>query len=368
MSNQTGKIFSLFLLLLFISPKGESQQPDPDRQKNLRFVAFPVLGYTPETGLLGGITAQFISVPESSSHISTVGLNAFYTQNKQVILSMYPLFWWNRNRNRFRGEVEYSRWPGKFFGIGNNNPWENEEFYESGRFELYLEWNRRIGSRKHYLGPVIHHQNMDLTQYDDDPDALLPLDSIPGSSGSLRTGAGILWLTDSRDHNLFPREGRYHQIKLICYPDILGTTEPHLKTSIDLRKYIHLKREHLLYLQLYGHFISGSGIPFPHLSLLGDANRMRGYYSGRLRDRHLVMFQGQYITPFFILNRIAFAGFAGFGQVAHELKEISFSAFRPSAGIGIRFLLFREERVILRLDVAFGKDDHGIYGVAGEAI
>lgn len=363
----TGKL-SVFLLLLLLCPAGGKSQQETGRKKNFRFAAFPVLGYSPETRLLGGISSQFIAGLDNSSYISTVGLSAFYTRNKQIILNLYPVIWWEGNRNQIRGEVEYSIWPDKFFGIGNDNPWENEEYYESEKFELYLEFTRKIGYSSHHLGPVFHHQYTDITGYDDNPDARLPQGTIPGSDRSLRTGPGLLWLIDTRDHNLLPGEGHYHQIKLIYYPEWLGSTSEHLKTSVDLRQYIGLQHNHLLYLQVYGHFISGSGIPFTHLSQMGGENRMRGYYYGRLRDKHLFLFQGQYMTPFFLFNRIAFAGFAGFGQVAHELKEFSFSAFRPSAGVGLRFLLFKKERVILRLDVAFGKNDHGIYGVMGEAI
>lgn len=53
-------------------------------------------------------------------------------------------------------------------------------------------------------------------------------------------------------------------------------------------------------------------------------------------------------------NRWGFALFAGVGDVAPSVSDLSLKEMRLSAGFGIRFLLIPDARLNLRLDFGFG--------------
>lgn len=59
--------------------------------------------------------------------------------------------------------------------------------------------------------------------------------------------------------------------------------------------------------------------------------------------------------------------FAGIGQVAPSLKELTSDNLLPSAGLGLRFRASEEERVNLSIDFAVGKDSDAWYFRIGEA-
>ena len=93
--------------------------------------------------------------------------------------------------------------------------------------------------------------------------------------------------------------------------------------------------------------------PFTMLYQLGSS--LRGYYQSRFEDKNLVAFQAEYRIPLFW--RLGLAGFAGCGEVTQELRHISLKELKPSSGFGIRFALIPEQKVNLRIDFGFGRDD-----------
>ena len=86
---------------------------------------------------------------------------------------------------------------------------------------------------------------------------------------------------------------------------------------------------------------------------------MRGYYEGRYRDRQYLAGQAEYRFP--LWWRIGGAAFAGMGDVAPDLGSFTFSSLKPSYGLGLRFMINKEEKVNIRLDYAWGKETSGFY-------
>jgi hypothetical protein len=59
--------------------------------------------------------------------------------------------------------------------------------------------------------------------------------------------------------------------------------------------------------------------------------------------------------------------FAGFGFAADRIGDIRFEDILPGGGAGIRFKMVRSEDINIGVDVAFGKQDWGLYFRVGEA-
>ena len=117
-------------------------------------------------------------------------------------------------------------------------------------------------------------------------------------------------------------------------------------------------------LQAYGYFTEGN-VPWSEMGALGSDVIMRGYYSGRYRDKNYIAAQAEYRVP---LNKVSgFVFFAGFGEVAHTLNAFTVQGLKPDAGLGYRFTVDRRERLNIRLDYGIGRNTTNFYFTIAEA-
>jgi hemolysin activation/secretion protein len=109
---------------------------------------------------------------------------------------------------------------------------------------------------------------------------------------------------------------------------------------------------------------TGGDAPFFLLSTIGGNTDLRGYPSGRYRDRYMYALQSEYRWQF--NDNWIFTGFAGFGEVANEFSGFG-GKILPAAGIGVRFVLSQKHKVSLSADFAAGRDGSEFYFGVGEA-
>ena len=313
------------------------------------FGAFPIIFYSDETRLAGGAGVQVVNQTESEQHSSTIGLIAFYTQNKQYVIQVAPELYLKQGSYKFSGGIAYLYYPDKFYGIGNNTSKDDEEDYTSRRFQFNPIVQKKIFS-KLYVGFQYNFAYAKLTTTE--AGKLLDSGIILGSEGGSASGIGLVATYDSRDNNLYPTSGSYHQFSAVAYETGLGSDFTYNSYLLDLRHYRPMLGKHILAFQgVIG--INTGNPPFHSLNQLGTY--LRGYYQSRFQDKNLMAFQAEYRLPLF--GRFGLVGFAGCGQVAHEFGKTSLKELKPSAGFGIRFALIPEQKVNLRIDFGFGKDD-----------
>jgi len=87
---------------------------------------------------------------------------------------------------------------------------------------------------------------------------------------------------------------------------------------------------------------------------------MRGTIMGRYRDKTYYVVQSEYRMPLLVW-RFGIILFAGLGDVASSVGNITISTVKPTYGFGIRFRFDELEKVEIRMDVGFGKGSNGIY-------
>jgi outer membrane translocation and assembly module TamA len=104
--------------------------------------------------------------------------------------------------------------------------------------------------------------------------------------------------------------------------------------------------------------------PFFLLSTFGGGTDLRGYPSGRYRDRMMYAVQTEYRWQF--SERWIFTGFVGAGEVAEDFGDFG-NNYLAAAGVGARFVLSKKHRVGLSFDVARGKEGTEVYFGVGEA-
>jgi outer membrane protein assembly factor BamA len=355
--------FFLFILALLFADQAHSAFAGNDtirpKRSPYRFGALPILGYAPETRMAFGITGFVMRSGDSINHNSNVYFLASITQNRQYTVNIVPDIWWGANRYHLNGELNWQYWPDKYFGLGNQTIDSLKEGYTSKIKGIKLDFYRQISPRL-YTGPLVEIEHNNIIKYDVAPYAELPLGTVPGSDRSFITGLGAGLAMDTRNHINYPTDGAFHQLRLVHFRNFYVTGGGYLKMILDLRKYITLGKDHIVRLQGYAKFQFGSDIPFRNLSLLGGGNLMRGYYQGRYRDNHIMALQAEYHSPTF-LGRFRGVLFAGMADVFGTYSENDFSTIKPSAGVGLRFAVLKNEKLNLRIDAGLGKGDHGFY-------
>jgi len=168
---------------------------------------------------------------------------------------------------------------------------------------------------------------------------------------------------DTRDHEQFPREGWLVNGRAMFYRDSAGSDFETETFKVSVNHFRPMGEQNVLALRAYMR-ATNEGAPFFVLSTFGGSTDLRGYPSGRYRDRMMYALQGEYRWQF--NDRWIFTGFAGFGEVAESIGEFGRN-FLPAVGIGTRFVLSQKHRVGLSADIAVGKDGTEFYFGVGEA-
>jgi outer membrane protein assembly factor BamA len=167
---------------------------------------------------------------------------------------------------------------------------------------------------------------------------------------------------DSRDDDFYPRHGILASASMATFSDKLGSDFNFEVYEFAYNQYFSLGERSVLAVRGYARVAQGD-IPFFALSSLGQGSDLRGYTAGRYRDEALFSTQAEYryeLSPRWTV--VAFGGVGGVGPSLDAIPQLL-----PAAGAGVRFSLGKENKLNLRLDAAWGKDDHAIYLSVGEA-
>jgi hypothetical protein len=168
---------------------------------------------------------------------------------------------------------------------------------------------------------------------------------------------------DTRDHEQFPRKGWLVSGRAMFYRESAGGDFDAETFKISVNHYRPMREQDVLALRATVRSTS-DGAPFFLLSTFGGSTDLRGYPSGRYRDRMMYALQSEYRWQF--NDRWIFTGFAGFGEVADNFGDFGENLL-PAAGVGARFVLSKKHRVGLSADIAVGKDGTEFYFGVGEA-
>ncbi|NIN12402.1 MAG: BamA/TamA family outer membrane protein [Gemmatimonadales bacterium] len=334
-------------------------------------VPLPVLFYQPETEFgFGGLVSYYFWLTDPPAigsgerfQPSSLSVIAIYTTRKQIITALAGELWLGDGRWRVLGDLGVTKFPTKFWGVGNDTPEEAEEDYTPLSFNSLVEVQRGIGSGL-FLGGTLQIGYRELREVEQD--GLLASGTIPGSDDGSVVGLGLLVSWDTRDNTVYPRSGWYNQVRAALYDGFFGSDYDFGRYVVDLRAYGAPLESHVVALRGLGVASSGTP-PFDLMPELGGDRLLRGYFQGRYLDRQLLALQGEYRLP--VWWRIGAVGFAAVGQVADRWGDFAFDGFHASVGGGIRFLISPEEGLNLRADYGWGFDvsSGGFYLSIGEA-
>jgi outer membrane protein assembly factor BamA len=212
---------------------------------------------------------------------------------------------------------------------------------------------------------LFEYQNVMDVKYE--PGGLFDKENIKGRYPYKVSGLGLSFTFDNRNNAFSPDKGYFAQIYFDHFDKTFGSTFNYTNIVIDLRKFVRIYKKQVLAMQAYSFTNVGDEIPLRSLASFGGSNSMRGYYSGRYRDKRQLVFQAEYRVP--LINRIGAAFFCSAGDVGSTFTDYSLTNLKYAAGAGLRFALNKNEKLNLRLDYGIGQgnNNHGLYFQLGEA-
>lgn len=335
-----------------------------------KFIVAPVVSFSPETSLALGAGAKYLFKFRGSgdeTRTSNMPLSLRYTLNNQFILfSGFEIFT-NQEKWVIAGNLRFQNFPQLYYGIGHDTSKKNEERYDfvQALFEpIFLKQ-----TIKHlYVGAGIRINH--IFNVETKASGLLETTKPFGYNGTTSVGTELAVLYDSRNNILNAKEGWFLEFTYGVYEKAMGSSQSFKLTRFDIRHFISLSKKNngygdILGFQFKGHFSSGD-VPISELASFGGDKILRGYRKGRYLENHLLATQVEYRKNF-KGTRWGAVAFLGTGGVADEIKNFQIKNFRPSYGIGLRFMLDKEENLNLRADWGIGDEKSNLYLNLSEA-
>ncbi len=323
-----------------------SNQVDSSRKAS--FLPVPVIGYSQEKGLelgIGSIYSYYMDKADLQNRSSNFSSTLSYSTKKTYNFSIKADAWTSQNKYHLLGEIRLRNQPFYYYGTGNHTLAQDKTLLDFKLFRLAGEIEKNWGGQ-YYTGLGLHYQKESLAnqgQIDYKTQTLL---------------LGISQSIDTRNSNNYTSQGFYGKVSLQYAPQLFRNKQyPNQNyqgavVKVNLRQFWSLAPKFVLGLQGIYHGLQGKNIPTMHLPQLGNDEIMRGYLSGRFRDKHLLAAQTELRYRF--MPRFGAVVFAGTGQVAPNAK-ISRAELKPNYGFGGRYFFDPAKGLSIRFDYGIGE-------------
>ncbi len=330
-----------------------------------KFLFYPTVAFSPETSWEIGISALLLyyAKRDTANRLSEIQSLSFYTLNKQYGAWFEHFIYTDKDKWFFLGRLRFQRFPLLYYGIGPNAEKENELLVNSNYILIRERLLRKIIPNL-FAGFEFDYQKL----YNGSIEQMgSTLPAPPGSAGTQNLGLGAGVVYDTRHNALNVRNGNFAEVAVLNYSPSMGSDYTFRSITFDGRLYRTVKKNQVFAAQLYGQFIGGNP-PFNQMALVGNESLMRGYYTGRYRDKNYIAAQAEYrFLPFGFSKRIGASAFIATGVVSPALNKFSINNILPSGGLGVRYLIFPKKDIFLRFDVGFTREGPAFYIFSGEA-
>jgi hypothetical protein len=334
------------------------------KEKNYSLLVVPLASYQPETSLGLGIGNIFFLKPfnDSVTRASSFYGTFMYTLKKQLLTGFQTTYWHKKNLFSFGFGFLFQRFPYRFYGIGNSVDTYNE-MYDSEQIKIDVSIRKKILQNVYFGVEYKYRKNKMLSIQ---KDGLFETQNIAGKFGSIIKGIETNVQYDNRNDEFYPSKGNIAYISISNFGGIFKGDFNFTKYKIELKKYYPLpyNQQHILACRFLAEFGNGT-IPFNYMSQLGGPNILRGYFEGKYRDKNIINTDIEYRFP--ITNRIKFHVFSGFGAIGEDYTKFKQKYFKLSGGSGLRYKIFKNRGMHIRLDVGFGYKTWGTYVQLSEA-
>lgn len=393
------------LTLLGLGHEGE----EPAAAFKPMLTLLPVVGYNPTQGALfgvAGILGIYLGDPKTTT-ISNISANILYTTKNQWLSGINSVLMLADNSWQLQGDWRFLIFNQDTFGLGTGTPPVATGFTINGwgttaaipgaqpmdmnLIRIRENFLKRVAST-FYIGA-----GYAFDRYYAIRDLLLDLNATPAvvtshyaystvvgfnPAGYNTSGPSLNVLWDSRDSTINPYRGLYAAITYQWYPTFLGSAKDASLLSGEFRTYIGLSdavpRNVIALWFLFQSTVSGQ-LPYLDLPAIGWDSRNRtgrGYVQGRWRGTAEIYAEAEWrfrITDNGLIGGVVFANFETFSSApVSYLGYFSngvnlFQTIAPAGGVGLRFMMNRQSRTNITLDVTVAQRTWGVYFGAGEA-
>lgn len=361
---QTKHALLLLLLLVGIWSSAMGQSKVPKNPNRFKVIGLPVFFFTPDTKFgagAGGIATFNFPKDSLGARRSSVTIGAVYTQLNQLLL-YFPFQLFPKNQKYWiSGEVGYYRYVFNYFGTGNDFPPDYIEKYDASFPRIRLNLSQKVAPGL-YAGIRYAYDDFNFTRKA--PGGELERNTVLGSNGGRISGLGAGINYDTRNSIFFPTQGWLLDASIYAESELTGSQFKYSRLSADASKYWKVGKKGVFALNGVSVFSFG-GVPFHQMPVIGGTKRLRGYFEGEYRDKHLLVLQGEFRQPLFW--RLGAVAFGGLGMVGSRFETLALSHTRHHLGAGLRLMIDKAQKINIRADYGWGYRSSGFYLTFGEA-
>jgi len=335
----------------------KSNEVDPNKRFDFSIIGGP--HYSNDTKLgLGMVASGLYRIDRSDLEMSpsNVSLYGDITTSGAYVIGISGNALFPKMRYRIDADMYFAYRPSRYWGIGYEaGRQDNYTEYDNQVMELKFDFLRKMASNM-YMGITTNVKNIRGKHFDDI--------NYLGEEKDRTTavGAGLIVSYDSRDFIPNPYKGIYAKVEHIFYPKFIGSTYTFNRTEFTFRYYRQIWKGGVVAFDAQGLFNYGD-VTWNMMSLAGGSRQMRGYYTGRYRDKNFI--QSQVELRQHIYGRSGAVVWAGAGNVFPKFSDFEWDRTLPTFGIGYRWEF--KKRVNVRLDYGFGKGESAFYFNINEA-
>ena len=319
------------------------------KKRKLDLAGIPIISYNTSYGAIIGVNTMLffdVNPRDTISHASVVGLGGGFSQNRSLFAASFCQLYLKENKWRVSAAG----------GIGSIN----FQYFESpvaagdGEFVDFTAVNSFLVFKvlRRVKGPLYAGGVFKIQYTNTNFETGQPSEEVVDANGF-----GITATYDSRNHVYNPRSGLFATVTLLNNASWLGSDSSFYSTRVFLNYYVRLSDRSTLGARFA--YAGGYGdVPFSGQHSIGGKD-IRGYTDGKYRGNTEYSTQAEYRWNFYKRwGAVAFFGVA--------FTERPYSGILPGGGGGFRFKMLEARNVNVGIEVAWGKQDHGVYFRIGE--
>jgi outer membrane protein assembly factor BamA len=359
-------IFAAFTLLS-VSALGSDFPVDTDStvvhsaedldKKKYSFVVAPIPIVNPTIGNGLAIAALMLYKIDPKSPVSTTAVAAGYTDTDSWGVGVMQDAKFAEDRWRVLGgaAIALAQYELYIPDISPDFHFSTEQRLAGGLLQVQRRVANDIYVGLRYMRATVNFPAPEEAQ------ELIPEQGIDFNIG----GLGLVGEWDSRNHSFQPNGGNRAVFRSNFSRDAFGAELEYDTVSLAFNHYRKGLRDQDVFAWRASVCGTSSDTPFFERCQFGSSNDLRGYPVGRYYDDAMYAAQIEYRAP--LWKRLGAVAFAGVGSVASSFSDLGSSDTLTAAGVGLRILASKEQRLNVSIDFAVGRDESAFYVYIGEA-
>jgi outer membrane protein assembly factor BamA len=324
----------------------------------------PVVYSTPETGFAFGasvLASAYLNLDSAINRQSSTQMAFVFTTKKQILLYVPFKAYLNKKKQYHEGELGFFKYNYAFYGLGNESKSEDREIYQVTyprvEYTFFKQRNDFL-----FFGTGIRTDKFEQLEFEEG--GILNNRTVNGTQGGLFYALSLNFRADKRDDVFFPKEGFVLESMIEGAGLFGGSDYEGMGMMADFSYYKSIFKESVVAVN-FGFESYDNRYPFYKKAKLGGTRRIRGLISGRYRDNGSLYFQNEWRIA--LAKRFYAAGFIGLGAVYQNKGEVLQNRWHNAVGGGLRYRMFKQNKLNVRFDVAYSEKDVQFYVTFGEA-